>query len=59
MKAYVYDTEDLKLDPTYQETWDDMIINVSLFNFCERKRKHLSELKFLYHIIKVWSIYYF
>jgi hypothetical protein len=27
MKAYVYDTEDLKLDPTYQETWDDMIIN--------------------------------
>ncbi|KAL1209895.1 Protein SHOOT GRAVITROPISM 6 [Cardamine amara subsp. amara] len=27
MKAYVFDTEDLKLDPTYQETWDDMIIN--------------------------------
>lgn len=32
MKAYVFDTEDLQLDPTYQETWDDMIINVSLFN---------------------------
>ncbi|XP_030541097.1 protein SHOOT GRAVITROPISM 6 isoform X5 [Rhodamnia argentea] len=27
MKAYVSDTEDLKLDPSYQETWDDMIIN--------------------------------
>ena len=28
MKAYVSDTEDLKQDPSYQETWDDMIINV-------------------------------
>lgn len=28
MKAYISDTEDLKLDPSYQETWDDMIINV-------------------------------
>lgn len=28
MKAYVSDTEDLKQDPMYQETWDDMIINV-------------------------------
>uniref|UniRef100_A0A2P2LR37 Protein SHOOT GRAVITROPISM 6 isoform X2 n=1 Tax=Rhizophora mucronata TaxID=61149 RepID=A0A2P2LR37_RHIMU len=27
MKAYVSDTEDLKLDPSYQEKWDDMIIN--------------------------------
>ncbi|WCJ34428.1 ARM repeat superfamily protein [Euphorbia peplus] len=27
MKAYVSDTEDLKLDRSYQETWDDMIIN--------------------------------
>lgn len=27
MKAYVSDTEDLKQDLTYQETWDDMIIN--------------------------------
>ncbi|KAM6568771.1 hypothetical protein CsatB_016756 [Cannabis sativa] len=27
MKAYVSDTEDLKQDPMYQETWDDMIIN--------------------------------
>ncbi|KAL9265845.1 SHOOT GRAVITROPISM 6-like protein, partial [Drosera capensis] len=27
MKAYVSDTEDLKQDPTYQETWDDMIID--------------------------------
>ncbi|CAF1867958.1 protein SHOOT GRAVITROPISM 6 isoform X1 [Brassica napus] len=27
MKAYVFDTEDLKLDPSYQENWDDMIIN--------------------------------
>ncbi|XP_010546529.1 PREDICTED: protein SHOOT GRAVITROPISM 6 isoform X2 [Tarenaya hassleriana] len=27
MKAYVFDTEDLKLDPSYQETWDAMIIN--------------------------------
>ncbi|XP_061352593.1 protein SHOOT GRAVITROPISM 6 isoform X2 [Gastrolobium bilobum] len=27
MKAYVSDTEDLKQDPAYQETWDDMIIN--------------------------------
>lgn len=32
MKAYVFDTEDLKLDPSYQENWDDMIINVSLFD---------------------------
>ncbi|KAK4392143.1 protein SHOOT GRAVITROPISM 6 [Sesamum angolense] len=28
MKAYVSDPEDLKQDPSYQETWDDMIINV-------------------------------
>ncbi|XP_017977199.1 PREDICTED: protein SHOOT GRAVITROPISM 6 isoform X5 [Theobroma cacao] len=27
MKAYVSDPEDLELDPSYQETWDDMIIN--------------------------------
>ncbi|KAJ4833816.1 Protein SHOOT GRAVITROPISM 6 [Turnera subulata] len=27
MKAYVSDTEDLKLDPSYQDTWDDMIIS--------------------------------
>ncbi|KAK3013387.1 hypothetical protein RJ639_010056 [Escallonia herrerae] len=27
MKAYVSDAEDLKLDPSYQETWDDMIVN--------------------------------
>ncbi|CAI0469322.1 unnamed protein product [Linum tenue] len=27
MKAYVSDTDDLKLDPSYQETWDDMVIN--------------------------------
>ncbi|KAL3532002.1 hypothetical protein ACH5RR_005523 [Cinchona calisaya] len=27
MKAYVSDTDDLKEDPLYQETWDDMIIN--------------------------------
>ncbi|XP_041024886.1 protein SHOOT GRAVITROPISM 6 isoform X2 [Juglans microcarpa x Juglans regia] len=27
MKAYVSDTEDLKQDDLYQETWDDMIIN--------------------------------
>ncbi|GAV58925.1 hypothetical protein CFOL_v3_02458 [Cephalotus follicularis] len=27
MKAYIGDTEDLKQDPSYQETWDDMIIN--------------------------------
>nr|POE91853.1 protein shoot gravitropism 6 [Quercus suber] len=27
MKAYVSDTEDLKQDPSYQETWDDMIID--------------------------------
>ncbi|KAG2686382.1 hypothetical protein I3760_09G003000 [Carya illinoinensis] len=27
MKAYVSDTEDLKQDHSYQETWDDMIIN--------------------------------
>ncbi|KAA8518672.1 hypothetical protein F0562_016146 [Nyssa sinensis] len=27
MKAYVSDTEDLKQDPSYQETWDDMIVN--------------------------------
>lgn len=30
MKAYISDSEDLKLDPSYQETWDDMIINVSV-----------------------------
>ena len=33
MKAYVSDTEDLKQDPSYQETWDDMIIDVSLSEF--------------------------
>ncbi|WOH06122.1 hypothetical protein DCAR_0625545 [Daucus carota subsp. sativus] len=27
MKAYVSDTEDLKQDPSYQETWDDMIVH--------------------------------
>ncbi|GAB4833550.1 Protein SHOOT GRAVITROPISM 6 [Ancistrocladus abbreviatus] len=27
MKAYVSDAEDLKQDPSCQETWDDMIIN--------------------------------
>ncbi|XP_057983736.1 protein SHOOT GRAVITROPISM 6 isoform X2 [Malania oleifera] len=27
LKAYISDTEDLKQDPSYQETWDDMIIN--------------------------------
>uniref|UniRef100_A0A0E0K8R8 Condensin complex subunit 1 C-terminal domain-containing protein n=1 Tax=Oryza punctata TaxID=4537 RepID=A0A0E0K8R8_ORYPU len=27
MKAYISDPEDLKQDSTYQETWDDMIIN--------------------------------
>ncbi|XP_019243060.1 PREDICTED: protein SHOOT GRAVITROPISM 6 isoform X1 [Nicotiana attenuata] len=27
MKSYVSDTEDLKQDPSYQESWDDMIIN--------------------------------
>ncbi|XP_027775493.1 protein SHOOT GRAVITROPISM 6 isoform X4 [Solanum pennellii] len=27
MKAYVSDTEDLKQDPSYQDSWDDMIIN--------------------------------
>ncbi|PPS15065.1 hypothetical protein GOBAR_AA05489 [Gossypium barbadense] len=27
MKAYISDPEDLKLDPSYQETWDEMIIN--------------------------------
>ncbi|XP_054824729.1 protein SHOOT GRAVITROPISM 6-like isoform X2 [Prosopis cineraria] len=27
MKAYVSDTEDLKQDVSYQDTWDDMIIN--------------------------------
>lgn len=28
MKAYVSDPEDLKQDPLYQDTWDDMIVNV-------------------------------
>lgn len=32
MKAYVSDTEDLKQDPSYQDTWDDMIINVSVID---------------------------
>ncbi|KAI3447537.1 hypothetical protein Pfo_004202 [Paulownia fortunei] len=27
MKAYVSDPDDLKQDPLYQETWDDMVIN--------------------------------
>ncbi|KAL4297964.1 hypothetical protein GQ457_12G011030 [Hibiscus cannabinus] len=27
LKAYVSDPEDLKVDPSFQETWDDMIIN--------------------------------
>uniref|UniRef100_A0A7N0TTV8 SGR6 n=2 Tax=Kalanchoe fedtschenkoi TaxID=63787 RepID=A0A7N0TTV8_KALFE len=27
MKTYIGDTEDLKQDSSYQETWDDMIIN--------------------------------
>jgi maestro heat-like repeat-containing protein family member 1 len=30
MKAYISDPEDLKQDSTYQEKWDDMIINVSM-----------------------------
>ncbi|KAF7804391.1 protein SHOOT GRAVITROPISM 6 isoform X1 [Senna tora] len=30
MKSYVSDTEDLKQDPSYQETWDDMIINMKI-----------------------------
>lgn len=30
MKSFISDTEDLKEDPSYQETWDDMIINVSM-----------------------------
>lgn len=34
MKAYVSDLEDLKEDPSYQETWDDMVINVSVGYFC-------------------------
>ena len=33
MKAYVSDTEDYKQDPSYQDTWDDMIINVSVIDF--------------------------
>lgn len=32
MKAYVCDTEDLKQDPSYQDTWDDMIIHVSVMD---------------------------
>jgi len=32
MKAYVSDTDDLKQDPSYQDTWDDMIINVSFID---------------------------
>lgn len=34
MKAYVSDPEDLKQDPLYQETWDDMVINVSSDRAC-------------------------
>lgn len=30
MKAYISDTEDLRQDPSYQETWDDMIVNVGI-----------------------------
>lgn len=33
MKAYIIDPEDLKQDPSYQEAWDDMIINVSVLDF--------------------------
>lgn len=29
MRAYISDPEDLRQDCTYQDTWDDMIINVS------------------------------
>ncbi|KAG6412080.1 hypothetical protein SASPL_124746 [Salvia splendens] len=32
MKAYVSDPDDLKQDPLYQETWDDMVING--YNLC-------------------------
>ena len=39
MKSYISDPEDLKQDPLYQETWDDMILNVcikfELFNNLE------------------------
>ncbi|KAI3465749.1 hypothetical protein Pfo_022412, partial [Paulownia fortunei] len=28
MKAYVSDPQDLKQGPLYQETWDDMVINL-------------------------------
>ena len=29
MRAYISDPEDLQQDCTYQDTWGDMIINVS------------------------------
>lgn len=49
MKAYVSDTEDLKQDPSYQESWDDMIINVSTSNFI-----HMFEtLKFVSSIFMI------
>lgn len=38
MKAYVSDTDDLKQDPSYQDTWDDMIVNVSVIDLSKSCR---------------------
>lgn len=44
MKAYVSDTDDLKQDPSYQDTWDDMIINVSVIDLSKScKCYHFKE----------------
>lgn len=41
MKAYISDPEDLKQDSTYQEIWDNMIINVSILLLSSEDYNHV------------------
>ncbi|KAI8554672.1 hypothetical protein RHMOL_Rhmol05G0116400 [Rhododendron molle] len=43
MKACVSDTEDLKQDPSYQETWDDMIIHGEKMGGYGKERSIVSQ----------------
>lgn len=52
MKAYISDPEDLKQDNTYQETWDDMIINVSILFVPVRFLFNGSAIQDYIHVIK-------
>lgn len=59
MKAYVSDTDDLKQDPSYQDTWDDMIINVSVIDLPKScKRYHFKEAQVMKSnfLVYAWAI---